>query len=139
MEKNEKKAQVIASLTDLYGALELSPKTGHKYVIATPSVDYYSLGITMIEMWLGEKPFKNIPAVQRDDMIREEEVNFPADMPPDYRTIIQGLIKYNRKDRWGDKEIQLWLAGKPLKAAGKTSLDYATEMFNDTENFSSPK
>jgi serine/threonine protein kinase len=95
MEKDDKKAKVVASLTDLYGALELSPKTGHKYVFATPAVDYYSLGITMIEMWLGEKPFKNIQPVDRDYMISEERVDFPTDMPVDCKTLIQGLLKHN--------------------------------------------
>jgi serine/threonine protein kinase/uncharacterized protein YraI len=140
MEQGDKKATVVASLTDLYGALELAPKTGTKHVIARPSVDYYSLGITMYEMWLGEQPFKNIPSATRDDMIREEIVVFPPDMPADYQTLIQGLIKATPRDRWGDKEIQLWLDGKQLQqTASKANLDYATEMFNDTENFSSPK
>jgi serine/threonine protein kinase len=140
METGEKKATVVANLTDLYGALELSPKSSQKHVIARPDVDYYSLGITMMEMWMGEKPFRNIPAIERDDIIREERVDFPSDMPDDYKTLIQGLIKPNRKERWGDKQIQQWLKGETLQqAAGKAVLGYATEMFNDYESFSSPK
>ena len=139
MEKKDKRAQVVASLTDLYGALELSPKTGHKYVIATPAVDYYSLGITMIEMWLGEKPFKNIPPIERDYLISEEKIDFPADMPDDYKALIQGLLEPNRSERWGDKHIQLWLNGQPLQAVAKSNVDYVTEMFTETESFSNPK
>jgi uncharacterized protein YraI len=139
METGQKRAQVVASLTDLYGAPELSPKSGHKHVIATPAVDYYSLGMTMFEMWLGGKPFHNIPAVQRDYLISEGSVDFPADMPDECKTLIQGFFKH-RKERWGDEHIQLWLSGKPLQqAAGKANLGYATEMFNDTESYSSPK
>jgi serine/threonine protein kinase len=139
METGTKKAQVVASLTDLYGAFELSPKTGRKHVIATPAVDYYSLGITILEMWLGEKPFMNIPPIERDYMISEGNIDFPADMPDDYKTLIQGLIKYNRNERWGYDQIQQWLSGKQLQSSGKASTGFATEMFNDTENFSSPK
>jgi serine/threonine protein kinase/uncharacterized protein YgiM (DUF1202 family) len=140
IEKDKKEAEVVASQTGLYGAPELSIKPGEKHAIARPSVDYYSLGITMLEMWLGEKPFRNISVASRNDMIREEEVKFPADMPEDCKTLIQGLIKPNQKDRWGNKQIQQWLDGEPLQQiAGKTKLPYVTEIFNDDESYSNPK
>jgi serine/threonine protein kinase len=140
MDTDDKKATVVANLTDLYGALELSPKGSHKHVIARPSVDYYSLGITMIEMWMGEKPFKNMPAVMRDDIIREEAVDFPSDMPTDHKTLIQGLIKPTPKGRWGNEQIQLWLKGEALQqVTGKAALGYTTEMFNDNESYSNPR
>jgi hypothetical protein len=77
---------------------------------------------------------------ERDYLISEERVDFPADMPDECKTLIQGLIKPNRGERWGDKQIQQWIKGEQLQqAAGKASLGYTTEMFNDTETFSSPK
>ena len=139
MEPNEKKATVVADLTDLYGALELSPKTGHKFVIATPAVDYYSLGITILEMWLGEKPFQNLSPVDRDYLISEEQVVLPPNMPADLKTLILGLIKRKRTDRFGYKEVMLWINGEQLQSTTKTSLNFNTEMFNDTESFSNPK
>jgi uncharacterized protein YgiM (DUF1202 family) len=140
METGAKKAKVVASLTDLYGALELKGKTGHKEVVATPAVDYYSLGITMIEMWLGEKPFEKLTVVDRDYMISEESASLPPDMSDDCKTLIQGLLKYSPKDRWGNKQIQQWLDGIPLQQTeDKVILGYVTEMFNDGESYSNPK
>jgi serine/threonine protein kinase len=115
METGDKKAQVVGNLPYLYGSPELVPKTGQKYVIATPAVDYYSLGITILEMWLGEIPFKNMSSVERDFMITEGNVDLPADMPDDCKTLIRGLLKYNRNERWGDKQVQQWLEGQPLQ------------------------
>jgi serine/threonine protein kinase len=112
METGDKKAQVVGNLSYLYGSPELVPKTGQKYVIATPAVDYYSLGITILEMWLGEIPFKNMSSVARDYMIMEGNIGFPSNMPADYKTLIQGLLKPNRNERWGDKQVQQWLEGQ---------------------------
>jgi serine/threonine protein kinase len=123
METVEKKATVAAIITRLYAASELAAKTGQKYVIATPAADYFSLGITMFEMWLGETPFKGIPPVQRDYLISEESVDFPADVPSDYKALIQGLIKPNPKERWGDIQVQQWLAGQPLQGGKQTKVD----------------
>jgi len=34
--------------------------------MVTPAVDYFALGITMLELFLGEKPFKGVKAAKRD-------------------------------------------------------------------------
>jgi serine/threonine protein kinase len=114
METGEKKATVAAITTKYYAAPELEPKTGHKYVIATPAVDYFSLGITIFEMWLGEKPFKNVSPVERDYMLFEGKIDFPSDMPEDCKTLIQGLLKTDRRERWGDEQVQQWLDGQAI-------------------------
>ncbi|MDR2555311.1 MAG: protein kinase [Fibromonadaceae bacterium] len=138
MEKDKKRAKVSINQTKLYGAPELALKPREDFVIATPAADYYSLGVTMLEMWMGEKPFKNIPAIELSNRIDDGDIDFPADMPEDCKTLIQGLIK-GRSDRWGDKQIQQWLQGQPLQAAGKTSQIYEREMFNENESYSNPK
>ncbi|MCL1956384.1 MAG: protein kinase [Fibromonadales bacterium] len=138
METGKKRAEVSINQTKLYGAPELALKPGENFVIATPAADYYSLGVTMFEMWLGEKPFKNIPAIELSNRIDEGDIDFPADMPEDYKTLIQGLIK-GRGDRWGDNQIQQWLQGQPLQASGKTAQVYEREMFNENESYSNPK
>jgi len=114
MEGMEDEVEVKANITDLYAAPELASKGKRTQVLVTPAVDYYALGITMMELWLGEKPFKGMPATKRDYLILEEKVDFPLDMPDDIKTIIQGLIKPQRKDRWGNQHIQKWLKGETL-------------------------
>jgi len=143
MKGGSEEVEVIASVTDLYAAPELAHKANLKEVIATPSVDYFALGITMIELWLGEKPFKGIKAATRNYLIAEEKADLPADMPGDYATIIRGLIRPQRKDRWGNEQVQKWLNGEALtlesRGFQKASMIYDPLKFSNTESALSPK
>ena len=114
-------SKVVANKTPLYAAPELTPAGDSVYVNVTSSIDYYALGITMLELWLGEKPFKGMPAAKRDDIILKENVEFPSDMSEDTKIIIQGLIKPNKKDRWGKIELDKWLKGEKLTAGQKAA------------------
>jgi serine/threonine protein kinase len=143
MEGYDEEVEVTASITDLYAAPELAHKGNRNEVMVTPAVDYYALGITMFELWLGEKPFKGVKAAKRDYMIAEEKTDFPIDMPDDYATIIRGLIKPQRKERWGNEQVRKWLKGEALtlesKAAQKASTAYEALKFSNTESAASPK
>ena len=143
MKGYDKEVEVTASITDLYAAPELAHKGNRNEVMVTPSVDYFALGITMLELWLGEKPFKGVKATKRDYMIAEEQVDLPIDMPDDYATLIKGLIKPQRKDRWGNEQVRKWLKGEALavepKAPKKASKAYDPLDFSDTESATTPK
>ena len=65
MEGYDEEVEVTASITDLYAAPELAHKGTRNEVIVTPAVDYFALGITMFELWLGEKPFKGVKATRQ--------------------------------------------------------------------------
>jgi len=134
------KAEVTANVTGLYAAPELARKGNETTVLVTPAVDYFALGITMMELWLGEKPFKDIRPIERDYRIANERVDLPVDMPEDYATIIRGLIKPQQIDRWGNDHIQKWLKGETLTLGGKkASLVYASLRFTDDEYATNPK
>jgi len=143
MEGYDEEVEVTANITDLYAAPELAHKLDRKQVMVTPAVDYFALGITMFELWLGEKPFKGIKATKRDYLIAEEKVDLPIDMPGDYATLIQGLIKPQRKDRWGNEHIKKWLKGEALAVESrdhqKASTSYDPLEFSNTESAVSPK
>jgi len=143
MQGYDEEVEVTASVTDLYAAPELRHKANRKEVMATPSVDYFSLGITMLELWLGEKPFKGVRDAKRDSLIDDEEVDLPIDMPNDYATIIQGLIKPKRKDRWGNEQVRKWLKGEALtinsNVSKKVSTVYDPLKFSESEYASNPK
>jgi len=143
MKGYDKEVEVTASITDLYAAPELAHKGNRNEVMATPAVDYFALGITMLELWLGEKPFKGVKAAKRDYMIAEGQVDLPIDMPDDYATLIKGLIKPQRKDRWGNEQVRKWLKGEALaaepKASKKANKTYDPLDFSDTESATTPK
>ena len=143
MEGYDEETEVTASITDLYAAPELARMGQQTQVMATPSVDYFALGITMLELWLGEKPFKGIKGTIRNNTIRKGEVDFPLDMPEDLKTIIQGLIKYKCEDRWGNKHVKKWLNGEHLTidsdVSQKASAAYEPLKFSPNESASNPK
>jgi serine/threonine protein kinase len=143
MEGLDEKVEVTASVTDLYAAPELAHKGNTTKVMVTPAVDYFALGITMFELWLGEKPFKGVKATKRDYLIAEEKVDLPIDMPDDYATLIKGLIKPQRKDRWGNEQVRKWLKGEALviepKASQKASAVYDPLEFSNTESATTPQ
>ena len=140
MEHGEKSAYVTANATTVYAAPDLARIGNQTQVIVGPAVDYFALGITMLHIWLGTKPFNGMNDAVRAQKINEKDVDFPADMPADIRILIQGLIEPLPKLRWGSQHIKRWIAGESLQSDyRKTSCSYESQMFNDTESYASPQ
>jgi serine/threonine protein kinase/ankyrin repeat protein len=139
MKPGENEAEVRANVTKEYAAPELARIGNQTQVIVGPPVDYFALGITMFHLWLGAKPFQDIRETARVRQIKTRDVEFPQDMPSDYKMLIQGLIDPEEKPRWGNQHIKKWLSGESLKSDyQKTSINYEQAMFNEAEGYSSP-
>ena len=139
MKPGENEAEVRANVTKEYAAPELARIGNQTQVIVGPPVDYFALGITMFHIWLGVKPFQGIPEAVRVRQIKNRGVEFPQDMPDDYKILIQGLIDPEEKPRWGNQQIKKWLSGESLKGDyQKISINYEQAMFNESESYSSP-
>jgi serine/threonine protein kinase len=130
MEDDDDEAEVIANLTDLYAAPELARKGDRREVVVTPAVDYFALGITMFELWLGEEPFNGMKPAKRDHIIRNKEVILPPDMNEDCKTLIQGLLDPMPKTRWGNQHVQKWLDGDRLSVGVTRSYDQVMALYN---------
>jgi len=136
--KNE--AEVRASVTKEYASPELARTGNNLLVIVDPSIDYFALGITMLYLWLGVKPFQGVNESVRARQILTKDVTFPQDMHSDYKILIQGLIDPLVTSRWGSAQINKWIAGESLVSDyQKTMLKYRTVPFSDSESFSSPE
>ena len=78
---------------------------GRDIFLITGMADYYSLGMTALSLWWGEKKFNRDEAnlvrlKQMDGLCGLEE------MPDDLSDLVSGLLHSDPDERWGIKEIQ---------------------------------
>jgi serine/threonine protein kinase/ankyrin repeat protein len=132
-------AEVTANVTKEYAAPDLARKGTEKKVIATPKVDYFALGITLIHFWLGKRPFQDEKQATVDYEIQNRSLKLPDDMPADLKTLIYGLIDPTPKTRWGNLHIKKWIAGESLQVDLSAGIKYEKQMFNATESYSNPQ
>lgn len=75
--------------------------------------DCWSLGIMVAELSLGAHPFGDVSevAVTRILQLDQHEFDrFLAAIPdPQIQNLVLGLLRRNPEDRWGDREVALWL------------------------------
>lgn len=82
--------------------------------------DYYSLGITLYELFCGKTPYDNMPQEEIEKYVSVQRVPFPNVMPQELKELITALTYYditNRKNkdnpnrRWGYVEVKKWCQG----------------------------
>jgi serine/threonine protein kinase/ankyrin repeat protein len=139
MRSGEDLAEVNANATMEYAAPDLARILNQKEVIVGPPVDYFALGVTMMQLWQGTaKPFQGMTDAERSHKINNKSVEFPSDMDENYKILIQGLIDPAAKTRWGYDHIKKWIAGENLKIDYAMSIAYIKKAFNESEYYSSP-
>jgi len=118
----------ISSVRDS-GMTMLVTKTGMTPIYSAPETfrnvylsesDYYSLGITLYELFTGTLPYQGLEQEDLERMISVQRIPLPEDMPLDLKQLILGLTyndisnrnkKNNPNRRWGYKEVDNWLKG----------------------------
>lgn len=97
--------------TPVYAAPEMYSDVIDGVVEITQAADYYSLGLTLLALWLGRSPFN---AGERTIMHRKNEGRLPGmnDLPDRVRMIIKGLTTVNASTRWTYKEVERWFLGE---------------------------
>ena len=114
MENNEKLHRTTQARTPLYAAPEMYNDVIDGEVEITTSVDFYSLGLTLMTLWLGENPLGQNERVM---MRKKNEGRLPRinDLPERVRMIVQGLTAVNPASRWGYNEVERWFLGEDVK------------------------
>ncbi|KAM6965128.1 serine/threonine-protein kinase N2-like isoform 2-T2 [Aplochiton taeniatus] len=70
----------------------------------TRAVDWWGLGVLIFEMLVGESPFPGDDEEEVFDSIVNDDVHYPASLPPDAASLIQKLLKKNPEKRLGAGE-----------------------------------
>ena len=89
--------------------------------------DYYSLGMTIYELFCGHLPYENLSSDDMQRFLTLGGLPFPEDMPEELKNLIIGLTYWdisnrgnleNPNRRWTYEEVKNWLAGKDQPLPG---------------------
>lgn len=109
-------------LTPIYSA----PETFRNVFLVES--DYYSLGITLYELYTGMLPYQGFSQEELERMISVQRIPLPKNMPNDLKQLILGLTysdisnrnqKNNPNRRWGYEEVKKWLQGIKMVTPGE--------------------
>lgn len=120
--------------TPVYAAPEMYTDVIDGEVEISPKVDYYSLGITLLYLWLGHNPFSNN---ERSMMRMKSEGKLPhLDKLPVYiNKLIRGLTCVNPEHRWGYNEVERWFKGEDVAVDESSAfLRYKSFMVDPDKN-----
>lgn len=90
--------------------------------------DYYSLGITIYELFTGHTPYAGLDKDTIEQYVSIQRIPFPKDFPSELETLITGLTFNditNRKDktnpnrRWTYEEVDRWCKGESIIIPGQ--------------------
>lgn len=114
LEQDGKLHRTTQARTPIYAAPEMYSDVIDGVVEITPSADFYSLGITLMALWLDGNPMSNNERVM---MRQKNEGRLPRlnELPERVRMIVQGLTAVNPLNRWGYDEVEKWFEGESPK------------------------
>ena len=97
--------------TPMYAAPEMYNDVIDGEVEISTAADYYSLGITLMTLWMGKNPLNTN---ERLMMKRKNEGRLPGinELPERVRMIITGLTAVNPESRWTYQEVEKWFLGE---------------------------
>ncbi len=109
--EDEELHKTTQARTPIYAAPEMYMQVIDGEVELTTKIDYYSLGITLLYLWLGKNPFTGN---EREIMQQKNEGKLPGidQLPPAINTLIRGLTVVNPEFRWVFEEVERWYNGE---------------------------
>lgn len=106
--------RTMQARTPMYAAPEMYNDVIDGEVEISPAADFYSLGITLLTLWIGKNPLGNNERVM---MKRKNEGRLDGvrELPDRVRMIIQGLTAVKPETRWTYEEVERWFLGESPK------------------------
>lgn len=130
-----------ANKTNTYAAPEMFLSYESSTVVSR-AVDYYALGISMLELWLGHDPFKGISEFAMIQNKLNQNIAMPTDMPKDWQTLIKGFLTFEETKRWNYTQVKAWLRGEQVELYYKSdseSLKLSPFEFDNTHRATTTK
>lgn len=134
LEKDGKNYKTTQARTPIYAAPEMYTDVIDGVVEISPAADYYSLGICLMALWLGENPMSTNERVM---MRQKNEGRLPHinELPERIRMIVQGLTVVNPSKRWGYEQVEEWfLGGSPKVDLSSPFLKYKSFIVDPDRN-----
>ena len=112
-ETEGKSFRTTQARTPIYAAPEMYTDVIDGVVEITFAADFYSLGMTLFTLWLGESPMSSN---ERAMMKQKNEGRLPRlnELPDPVKRIVQGLTSVNQQTRWGYDEVERWFKGEDV-------------------------
>ena len=124
--------------TKIYAAPEIYTAIDGEIEYPDEKSDYYSLGMSLLTLWIGEKPFENIDERAMIRLKRGESgtLPYPDDMPQQLLHLIKGLTVPNPEKRWGFNEFERWARGEnvPVEDNSRPSASGLNILYNGSKN-----
>ena len=100
--------------TPIYAAPEMYADVIDGVVEISPKADFYSLGISLMTLWLGESPMSTNERVM---MRQKNEGRIPHinELPERIKLLVMGLTVVNPINRWGYEQVEQWFLGESPK------------------------
>ena len=134
LDQDGKAHKTTQARTPIYAAPEMYADVIDGMVEVSPAADYYSLGITLMTLWLGESPMSSNERVM---MRQKNEGRIPHmnELPERVRLIVQGLTVVNAAKRWGYEQVEEWfLGGSPQVDLSSPFLKYKSFIVDPDRN-----
>lgn len=114
LEKDGKAHRTTQARTPIYAAPEMYSDVIDGVVELTSAADFYSLGMTLFALWLGENPMSTNERVM---MRQKNEGRLPRlnELPETVKNIVQGLTAVNAMSRWSYDEVERWFKGEKVE------------------------
>ncbi len=134
IDQDGKAHKTTQARTPIYAAPEMYADVIDGVVEVTPAVDFYSLGITLMALWLGGSPMSSNERVM---MRQKNEGRLPHinELPERVRLLVQGLTVVNPINRWGYEQVEEWfLGGTPKVDMSSPFLKYKSFIVDPDKN-----
>ena len=83
------------------------------FIELSPKADFYSLGMTILSLWMGESAFLAMEQNMAIDKVKGR-ITVPQDMPDPLARICRGLLIKDPAKRWNLDEIERTLNGEDM-------------------------